>query len=640
MATKNIFENENVKLRIINLEYSYKNRFASNNPNEVKKAKDNFEADVRRIYKEETNHELKENIEIFTSKEILEHSNDKTISQSGYDGTAIHIKDKTKHIDQLHIISEGSADNEDWKYNFFGLFLGMDNRQYKATREFSRASKRKVGNSKELKTYAMGHSLANNNQVLVQLVNGEFDEVYGVNGAQISVDHLLLIDKKMARELRKKYQVNDLSTIPKDRLKKAIIKYYNDKGVTANITQRISSDDPLYGVSGKADFITFGDVKMTNTHPDIKGFRSVIDHIPDEDVSKLKGYFQKYAADYRKGGIHGFAMEAIGVDMDFLNGIMNEEGTAQQIAYCLKHPARLLNMVGALDKKLPEFKAFFAKVKAYSGPVLNQLEANGYIDEAKKKTIQKDIAEVERLTGRLDVLYEKIKFLVDWKTVIFTLNNRQLSQSLMKNLIEFYSTYKALEEALGKLDQDTKDLLNLIGEGHSITPLLNALSKKKGISYKGGDIYFSKKGKDGKEIKVNLSSAIRIYQAGMAAISKIEAEIERYQRVFHHEIHDHFAIKKSELTKAIHDMEANPSRYQFDIQFKLASGFAGSNGKLNKIVVHDSYHTAPLPQCDGVVSELKKQTSSKKKFVKSIRASIEKLFDEDEQISALFDFKA
>ncbi|WP_434736088.1 hypothetical protein, partial [Bacillus subtilis] len=26
--------------------------------------------------------------------------------------------------DQLHIISEGSADNEDWSYNFFGLFLG------------------------------------------------------------------------------------------------------------------------------------------------------------------------------------------------------------------------------------------------------------------------------------------------------------------------------------------------------------------------------------------------------------------------------------------------------------------------------------------------------------------------------------
>lgn len=639
MRNKNLFENENVKLRLINLEYSYKERFASENTNEVKKAKEDFVADVRRIYKEETNKELPKNIKIYTSKEILQNK-DSSVKRSGYDGTAIYIQDKTHDTNQLQIISQGSADNEDWVYNFSGLFLGMDDSQYKATKEFTIETKKKTQDVKSLNTYAMGHSLANNNQVLVQLVDGEFDEVYGVNGAQISVDHILKADYKLTNYLKRKFSTIKISEIPKNDLKKAIIKYYNDKGVTANITQRISSDDPLYGVSGKADFITFGDMKMTNTHPDIKGFRSVIDHIPDEDVSKLKGYFQKYAADYRKGGIQGFTMEAIGVDMDFLNGIMNEEGTAQQIAYCLKHPARLLNMVGALDKKLPEFKAFFAKVKAYSGPVLNQLEANGYIDEAKKKTIQKDIAEVERLTGRLDVLYEEIKFLVDWKTVIFTLNNRQLSQSLMKNLIEFYSTYKALEEALGKLDQDTKDLLNLIGEGHSITPLLNALSKKKGISYKGGDIYFSKKGKDGKEIKVNLSSAIRIYQAGMAAISKIEAEIERYQRIFHHEIHDHFATKKTELTKAIHEMEANPSRYQFDLQFKLASGFVGSSGKLNKIVVHDSYHTAPLPQCDGVVSELKKQTSSKKRFVKDIRSSIEKLFDEDEEISALFDFKA
>ncbi|MCY8086577.1 hypothetical protein MOB87_02610 [Bacillus sonorensis] len=638
MRNKNIFENENVKLRLINLEYSYKERFASENAKEVKKAKKDFVADVRRIFKEETNKELPKDIEIYTSKEILQNKNS-SVKSSGYDGTAIYIQDKNHGTNQLQIISQGSADNEDWVYNFLGLFLGMDDSQYKATKEFTIETKKKTQDVKSLNTYAMGHSLANNNQVLVQLIDGEFDEVYGVNGAQISVDHILKADYKLTNYLKRKFNTINISEIPKNDLKKAIIKYYNDKGVTANITQRISSDDPLYGVSGKADFITFGDVKMTNTHPNIKGFRSVIDHIPDEDVRKLKGYFQKYAADYRKGGIQGFAMEAIGADMDFLNGIINEEGTAQQIAYCLKHPVRLSNMVGALDKKLPEFKEFLAKVKAYSGPVLNQLEANGYIDEAKKKTIQKDIAEVERLTGRLDVLYEKIKFLVDWKTVVFTLNNGQLSQSLMKNLIEFYLTYKALEEALGKLDQDTKDLLNLIGEGHSITPLLDALSKKKGISYKGGDIYFSKKGKDGKEIKVNLSSAVRIYQAGMAAISKIEDEIDRYQRVFHHEIHDHFATKKAELTKAIHDMEANPSRYQFDIQFKLASGFAGSTGKLNKIVVHDSYHTAPLPQCDGVVSELKKQTSSKKKFVKSIRTSIEKLFDEDEQISALFDFK-
>lgn len=638
MGSKNIFENENVRLRLIDLEYSYKKKFASSNPAEVKKAKEEFESDIRRIYKEETNKDLTQSIEIYTSKDLVKQN-----KESGYDGTAIHIVDKKHKVDQLHIISEGSADNKDWSYNFFGLFLGMDDNQYKATKEFTRSAKKKAGNEENLQTFALGHSLANNNQVMVQLIDGEYDEVYGVNGAQISIDHLLKADKHLRYTMLEKFKVDkfkQLLNIPKSKLNKAIIKYYNDKGVTANITQRVSKDDPLYGVSSRGDFITFGDVRMTDTNPNIKGLRSVIDHIPDEDVRKLKRYFQKYAADYQKGGIQGFAMSAIGADMDFLNDLMNEEGTVQQIAYCAQNPIRLSNMIGALDQKLPKFKEFLKKVKDYSGPILDQLEANGYIDETKKKTIQKDIDEVDRLTGKLDVLYEKIKFLVDWKTVVFTLSNRQLSQSLINDLIAFYATCTELGKALGKLDQDTKDLLSLIGEGHGLTPMLNALSKKKGISYQGGDLYFSKKGKDGKEIKINLSSAVRIYQVGMAAISKIEDEIDRYQRVFHHEIHDHFANQKAVLTKAIHDMEANPSQYQYDLQFKLASDIAGFGSKLDKISVNESFHTAALPECDGVISELKKQTSDKKRFVKDIRSSIEKLCDEDKQISALFDFKA
>ncbi|MFN2746461.1 DUF6792 domain-containing protein [Bacillus sp. z60-18] len=639
MGNKNVFANENVKLRLIELDYHYKSRFNTTDPRELAKAKEDFEKDIRRIYKEETNKELPKDIEIYTSKELLKNSS----NDLGYDGTAVCIKDKKHGTDQLQIISQGSADNEDWGYNFFGLFLGIDDNQYKATKEFTIEAKKKAGNSKQLKTYAMGHSLANNNQVMVQLIDGEYDEVYGINGAQISIDQLLTADRELRDEILFEFKLKrlkDLDTISSKKLREAILKYYNDKGVTANITQRVSKDDPLYGVSSRGDFITFGDVRMTDTNPNIKGLRSVIDHIPDEDVRKLKRYFQKYAADYRKGGIQGFAMSAIGADMDFLNGLMNEEGTAQKIAYCVQNPIRLSNMIGALDQKLPKFKEFLKKVKDYSGPILDQLEENGYIDKTKKKTIQKDIDEVDRLTGKLDVLYEKIKFLVDWKTVIFTLSDRQLSQSLINDLIAFYAVCTELGKALGKLDQDTKDLLSLIGEGHGLTPMLNALSKKKGISYQGGDLYFSKKGKDGKEIKVNLSSAVRIYQVVMAAISKIEDEIDRYQRVFHHEIHDHFANQKAALTKAIHDMEANPSQYQYDLQFKLASDIDGFGSKLEKISVNESFHTAALPQCDGVVSELKKQTSDKKRFVKDIRSSIEKLCDEDKQISALFDFKA
>lgn len=68
----------------------------------------------------------------------------------------------------------------------------MDYSQYEATREFTLEAKKRTGKSPNLITYAMGHSLASNNQIMVQLINGQFDEVYGVNGAQVSVDQLLL----------------------------------------------------------------------------------------------------------------------------------------------------------------------------------------------------------------------------------------------------------------------------------------------------------------------------------------------------------------------------------------------------------------------------------------------------------------
>ncbi|MGW8264580.1 DUF6792 domain-containing protein, partial [Bacillus sp. LR--39] len=91
MGNKNVFENENVKLRLIDLEYDYKQKFASTIDSEVKKAKKDFEADIRRIYKEETHHDLPENmkIEIYTSNELVNQNTSiqSSTRESGYDGT-------------------------------------------------------------------------------------------------------------------------------------------------------------------------------------------------------------------------------------------------------------------------------------------------------------------------------------------------------------------------------------------------------------------------------------------------------------------------------------------------------------------------------------------------------------------------
>lgn len=617
MANNNIFSNENVKLRLINLEYDYKKKFASNNPKEIKEAKEEFEADVRRIYKEETNQNLPKDIEIYTSKELIKKDNqqDKSIKESGYDGTAIYIKDSKNEIDQLHIISEGSADNDDWSYNFFGLFLGIDSSQYRATREFTREAKKRAGNSDELHTYALGHSLANNNQVMDQLIDGEFDEVYGVNGAQVSVDHLLQADKDLLDAMVNKFNIlntDELENIPKEDLKKAITKYYTDKGVTANIIQRISKDDPLYGVSGKADFITFGDVKMKDTNTDVKGIRSIIDKIPDEEVRSIQTFLRKYSDDYKKGGLNGFVMASTGIDAELVGSIFSADGNVAKGKIVKDRFGDIQVMVKNIGEKMPAFIKFFHTIMNNSGTFVDQLKENGYIDETQKKSIKKQLKIVNNKIGDIEIQYQQLKYALSTNNVV----------AIVYYVCELVGSVKELRAALETLDKETKEALKLIVDGHSIVQMLNALSKEKGFSYKGSDIYFTGKGGSGETIKVNISSAVRIYQNGMKIVEDMEDAISAYQKVFRQEIDEEFIDKKQAIITSIQHMEENPSHYAFDLQFRLAAGFSHTFDKLEKISVHESFHTGALPANDGIVAELKKQTSEKKILSKiSARAS-------------------
>ncbi|UQZ43765.1 DUF6792 domain-containing protein [Bacillus subtilis] len=634
MANYNIFSNENVKLRLINLEYDYKKKFASNNPKEIKEAKAEFEAEVRRIYKEKTNQNLPKDIEIYTSKELIKKNNqkDKSIKESGYDGTAIYIKDSENQIDQLHIISEGSADNEDWSYNFFGLFLGIDNSQYRATREFTKEAKKRAGNSDELHTYALGHSLANNNQVMVQLIDGEFDEVYGVNGAQVSVNHLLQADKDLLDAMINKFNVlntDELENVRKEDLKKAITQYYNDKGVTAKITQRISKDDPLYGVSGKADFVTFGNVKMKDTNTDVKGIRSIIDKIPDEEVRSIQTFLRKYSDEYKKGGLNGFIMASTGIDAELVGSIFSADGNVAKGKIVKDRFGDIQVMVKNIGEKMPAFIKFFHTILNNSGTVVDQLEENGYIDEAQRKSIKKQLKIVNSKIGDIEIQYQQLKYALSTNNVV----------AIVYYVCELIGSVNELKDAFETLDTETKDALKLIVDGHSIVQMLNALSKEKGFSYKGSDIYFTGKSGSGETIQVNLSSAVRIYQNGMKIVEDMEDAISKYQKVYSQEIDEDFIDKKQAIITAIHHMEENPSHYAFDLQFRLAAGFSHTFDKLEKISVHESFHTGALPANDGIVAELKKQTTEKRDFIKNIRESIEKLFEKEEMISQLFDFQ-
>lgn len=508
----------------------------------------------------------------------------------------------------------------------------MDDSQYNATKEFTRKAKKKAGNDKNLKTYSMGHSLANNNQVMVQLIDGEYDEVYGVNGAQVSVDHLFKADEHLRYTMLKKFKVNtfkELNSLPKEDLKKAITKYYKDKGVTANITQRISKDDPLYGVSGKADFITFGDVKMKDTNTDVKGIRSIIDNIPDEEVRSIQTFLRKYSDDYKKGGLNGFVLASTGIDAELVGSIFSADGNMAKGKIVKDRFGDIQVMVKNIGEKMPAFIKFFHTILNNSGTFVDQLKENGYIDETQKKSIKKQLKIVNNKISDIEIQYQQLKYALSTNNVV----------AIVYYVCELVGSVKELKAALETLDTETKDALKLIVDGHSIVQMLNALSKGKGFSYKGSDIYFTGKSGSGETIKVNLSSAVRIYQNGMKIVEDMEEAISKYQKVYSQEIDEDFVDKKQAIITAIHHMEENPSHYAFDLQFRLAAGFNHTFDKLEKISVHESFHTGALPANDGIVAELKKQATEKRDFIKNIRESIEKLFEKEEMISQLFDFQ-
>jgi hypothetical protein len=169
-------------------------------------------------------------------------------------------------------------------------------------------------------------------------------------------------------------------------------------------------------------------------------------------------------------------------------------------------------------------------------------------------------------------------------------------------------------------------------EGHGILPVLNALSTEGKISYKKGDLYYSGQNASGNVIKLNISSAVRMYQKGIKIVEDIEQTIRIYEQVYRQEIDDDFRRRKQTLLSEIHHMEENPSLYAWKFPFILGYG-----NKLEKIHVHEAFYTGALPNNQGVIFELRKQAEEKKKFIKEIRSSVEEFFKQEQRISELFD---
>ncbi|MBM7540491.1 DUF6792 domain-containing protein [Amphibacillus cookii] len=626
--TEDLLENEIVKLRIIELEYTYRNAFDTTDKIKLDQAKLDFEADVRRIYLEETRQYLPDHIEIYPSSELIKYNDDlpEDVRQSGYDGTAIYLSDPDNQINQVHIISQGSVGTEDWLDNFFNIFLGIDKKQLESTRIFVDKVNSKVSETSDLSFFALGHSKAFNNNLAVQLIYSIFDNVYGVNGAPVSLSQIIDADRDLELSLFLKFR-EDIDSIPLEDLRRAIIEYYDNKGVTDNIIHRISEDDPLYGVSGIGNFVLFGfdEAMLIDTHPEVKGLRTIIDQFDEADVRKIQQFLRQYRDDYQLNGPDGFLEAITGIDIEVINQFSEAEGEAGFAVVALKN----MDMINTIIQKIPDFLEVLDVILANADIVIDGLLENDYIDQETSEKLRTEIESIKLNAEKIGVNYDHLENL--------GINQEGIASALM---LDIYDNVMESWDSLNVIHEELADALDLIESGHKIEPILNQLADETGVSYSGGDLHYGGSLSSDQEIKWNITSVVRLYQKGLAKLEEMEESIQKYGNQYEGEINEDFDLKNQALQRQIDYMEENPSLFQNDFSLYFANRkHAYGLGKLVKIDVQEEMPTTALPEHELITKELKAQTTVYRNYLTHVREKVEELFEEEYNVSQLFDFQ-
>lgn len=638
MSNKLILDSDILRGRIIDEEYG-------------KKVHKLTAQEVRRIYIEETGKEPPLHIDVYNSDEILKDSP----KDSGFDGTIIHFYDEKKHINEVYTIARGSENEEqirggskrsplDWLYNAFGIFVGKNSEQYREASTFSTIVhdkiEKKMKNSNfhlpDEKNIGLGHSLGGNLITTLQLVNNIFSEVHVINDAPPSAYQLMQIDAsfRQAVEIHFKLNFNDKSIsyydIPRSELKTFAEKYYNDKGVTKNIHHLTAIQDILYALSGARGFIEVGERNLINTDPNYAGLRKAFDKIPDEKIQEIQNFLLKYAKGYNESGQNGVIKEATGINVDLIDSIMkNFKGDFEDFSF----------------SQITDFKAMIADIKE-KVPVLisnlNDLTKNldgvlqAFVDEnlMTKKQKEEIIQDLDSIRSDLNKIHDAAKLAIkpdnNLKELIeqlITIGNLVVT---IVNLI-FKKLPKDIEDGFSNIT----DKLNKSTTAHGISQLLNALNEDADVSYKGSDLMVTVQQDDGERIKVNLSSAVRIYRDGSVLYQQLQNELSKLINVYHDEFVEYYTKHRNKVMTKIAEIEQNPKSYGDFLPFSMN---VFNERTIKSINVHEKFQpfdSVMFEDYEFDFQAIQKDITKGLASINEIKKSIEELFKGDKRIAML-----
>jgi hypothetical protein len=621
------------------------------------------EKDIRRIYIQETGSEPPAQIRVYHSQEF----------KSGFDGTIIHFYDEEKGINQMYTIARGSETlekdtqiPEDWGYNTFGIFVGKNRSQYNDALRFDEMVTQKIteelkrnGQTIELKKIALGHSLGGNLVQTIQLTEHRFDQVYVINDAPPSVYQLAYIDIRFRYELAKKkfnpyilFKPYLIASIPPSELKAFAEEYYKKQIDEHSIHHLTAEEDLLYAVtSGRSLYIDIGSRRVIDTNKDFTSIKDLIAKISDKDVKTIQLYLSKYSGIYEEKGFDGVVQAMTGVDFDFIKSLRDYN----TIDY-LMDIDKIERMYDRMSEEIPPLLEDLGILKNLD-PILSVFVQFGYMTVEEKNTVLREVKGIVEDLKSIDQLrHELWNSMMDWKrrSIVASSYNPFFSPATSvatQNISLIISTLyqigqKALDivKRLQVIQKNTKKLQNAIDmsvDAHSLDDVINALARSKGRAYdENGDLILIKKVGE-QEIRVNLSSAVRIYQKGLQIMERKEAVLREMKQSYLCEYVEDFERQKQELMKKIEDMEQNPWAYRH-----LLGHFTDDAKQvyaLRRIDVHES-----IPQLHPRIPYIfekamflyyEHEISRGKELIETIRKSFEEFFEQDQNLSKIFDLR-
>ncbi|GIO23941.1 DUF6792 domain-containing protein [Oceanobacillus sp. J11TS1] len=602
------------------------------------------EEEFKQIYIEETGQKPPETINIYYSEDYVNES-----EANGFNGTIIHFYDKNREINEAYTIARGSEGMEltegnwrldDWAYNTMGILTGQDAKQYEALISFDKQVTDEIltntkQDDQELVKFGLGHSLGGNLITTVELLTDRFKDVYTTNHAPPTPHQLAEISAEFREDLAIEFNIDpydDLAIydIDLEELNTFTEEYYRENG--ENIHHRYINNEMMHVLSELDIFIETGTSTAIEgvDNEELDGLHDLVKAIPNEVVSNIQLYLAKnYSEVYSENGFDGLFQIVTGIDAEVMDDVFrvlsvtgDDWASKDNLESLYSIVTSSPGIIAEMKEKMPRFQQQIQTLNTHLPTILAEFQELGYLTEKQKNLILEEAKIIEENT---EIIEESSQKLSTWN--IFATTN---------SLVTIYLSYQIIKDSLGRISEETKDIQEAFmksAESHKLGAVISALGALKGREYTDSGVIVTGTSESGGKIKLNLTSAIQIYERGIALVEEQQATCDKIRELFESEYLNDFIKRRDNVVEKIENMEANPHDYQY-----LLGDYPPSAYRVYQIKRIEVDYDIPgdigfQESFENLLEHLEMEVNKSLQTLGIIRETLEQFFEKEEEIA-------